>query len=75
MSSVAPVPEAFQRLFLTTNAPMGQTWFLSTSIPLTELALHHQTLALKIPLVAKACGMYGHFCTMSLEGLGSSKQT
>ena len=40
MSSVAPVPEAFQRLFLATDAPMGQTWLLSTHIPLTGVALH-----------------------------------
>jgi hypothetical protein len=59
MSSVAPVPEVFQRLFLAADAPMGQTWLLSTRIPLTELALHLQALASKVPLVAKArdaCG-------------------
>jgi hypothetical protein len=55
MSSVAPVPEVFQRLFLANDAPMGQTWLLSTRLPLTELALHRQALAWKVPLVAKAC--------------------
>jgi hypothetical protein len=57
MSSVAPVPEVFQRLFLATGAPMGQTWLLSTRIPLTELALHRQALASKVPLVAKVLMM------------------
>jgi hypothetical protein len=63
MSSVAPVPEVFQRLFLATDAPMGQTWLLSTRIPLTELALHHQALASKVPSMAKARHAYGHFRT------------
>jgi hypothetical protein len=53
----------FQRLFLATDAPIGQTWLLSTRIPLTELALHCQALASKVPLVAKARDAYSHFCT------------
>ena len=65
MSSVAPFPEVFQRLILATDAPMGQTWLLSSLIPLTELVLHHQALALKVPMVAKARDSYGHFCTAS----------
>jgi hypothetical protein len=65
MSSVAPVPEVFQRLFLATDAPMGQTWLLSTRIPLTELALHRQALASKVPSIAKARDAYGHFRTAS----------
>ena len=55
MSSVAPVPEGFQHLLSATDDPMGQTWLLSTRLPLTELALHRQALAWKVPLVAKAC--------------------
>jgi hypothetical protein len=43
---------------------MGQTWLLSTRIPLTELALPRQALASKVPLVAKACDAYGHFRTV-----------
>ncbi len=65
MSSVAPVPEVFQRLFLATDAPMGQTWLLSTRIPLTDLALHRQALASKVPLIDKARDAYGHFRTGS----------
>jgi hypothetical protein len=65
MSSVAPVPEVFQRLFLASDAPMGQTWLLSTRTPLTELALHCQALALKVPSVAKARDASSHFCTAS----------
>ncbi len=65
MSSVAPVPEVFQRLFLATHALMGQTWLLSTSLMLTELALHREALALKAPLDAKVRDVYGHFCTAS----------
>jgi hypothetical protein len=65
MSSVAPLPELFQRLFLATDAPMGQTWLLSTRILLTELALHWQALALNVSLVAEAGNGYGHFCTAS----------
>jgi hypothetical protein len=44
---------------------MGQTWLLSTHIPLIELALYRQALALKVPLVAKARNAYGHFRTAS----------
>jgi hypothetical protein len=65
MPSVAPVPELSQCLFLAPDAPMGQTWLLSTRIPLTELALHHQALASKVPSVAKACDANGHFRTAS----------
>jgi hypothetical protein len=65
MSSVAPVPEVFQRLFLATDAPMGKTWLLSTRIQLMELALHRQALASKVPLVAKARDAYGYFRTAS----------
>jgi hypothetical protein len=63
MSSVAPVPEVFPCLLLATDAPMGQTWRLSTRIPLTELALHHQALASKVPSIAKARDPSGHFRT------------
>jgi hypothetical protein len=38
MSSVAPVPEVFQRLFLATDAPMGQPWLLSTRIHIDIVA-------------------------------------
>ncbi len=65
MSSVAPVPEAFKRLFLATDAPMGQTWLHSTRIPLTDLALHRQALAVKVPPPAKARNAYGHVRTAS----------
>jgi hypothetical protein len=65
MSSVAPVPEVLQHLFLATNARIGQTWLLSTHIPFTELAPHHQALTLKIPLVAKAREAYGDLRTSS----------
>jgi hypothetical protein len=63
MSSVAPVPEVCQLLFLATDAPMGQTWL--PHILLTELALHRQALAPKAPSVAKARDAYGHFRTAS----------
>jgi hypothetical protein len=65
MSSVAPVPEAFKRLFLATDAPMGQTWLHSTRIQLTDLALHRQALAGKVPPPAKARNAYGHVRTAS----------
>jgi hypothetical protein len=65
MSSVAPVPELFQCFFLATDAPMGQTWLLSTHVLLTELALHRHALASKVPSIAKARDAYGHFCTAS----------
>jgi hypothetical protein len=51
MSSVAPAPEVFQRLFLADAAPMGQTDLASL---LSEVALHHLALASKIPSVPKA---------------------
>jgi hypothetical protein len=65
MSSVAPVPEVFQRLFLATNARMGQTWLLSSRIPLTESVPYRQALASNVPSIAKARDMYGRFCTVS----------
>jgi hypothetical protein len=65
MSSTTPAPEVFSRLFLATDAPMGQTWLLSTCIPLSNAALHHLALAWKVPSIAKARGAYGHFCTAS----------
>jgi hypothetical protein len=43
----------------------GLAWLLSTHIPLMELALHHQALALKVHLVAKARDAYGYFCKAS----------
>jgi hypothetical protein len=61
MSSTAPVPEVFSRFFLADDAPMGQTWLLSTLIPLSEAALHHLAQAWKVPLIAKARNVYGHF--------------
>ncbi len=61
MSSTAPAPEVFSHLFLADDAPMGQTWLLSTLIPLLEAALHHLAQAWKVPLIAKARNAYGHF--------------
>jgi hypothetical protein len=63
MSSTAPAPEVFNRLFLAADAPMGQTWLLSTRIPLSDEALHYRALASKVPSVAKARDAYGHFRT------------
>jgi hypothetical protein len=65
MFSTAPAPEVFSRLFLANNAPMGQTWLLSTHILLLEAALHHLALTSKVPLIAKARDAYGHFCIAS----------
>jgi hypothetical protein len=65
MSSTAPAPADFSRLFLATDAPMGKTWLLSTRIPLTKAALHHLALESKIPSIAKARDAYGHFRTAS----------
>jgi hypothetical protein len=65
MSSTAPPPEVFNRLFFATDAPMGQTWLLSTGIPLLDAALHHLALASKVPLLATARDAYGHFRTAS----------
>jgi hypothetical protein len=65
-TGTASVPEVFYCLFLATNAPMGQTWLLSTHIPLSEAALHHLALELKVPLISKAReDAYGHFCAAS----------
>jgi hypothetical protein len=63
MSSTAPASEVFNRLFLAADALMGQTWLLSTHIPLSDEALHQRALASKVPLVAMARDAYGHFRT------------
>ncbi len=64
MSSVVPAPD-FQRLFLATDAPMGQTWLRSARIQLSKVALHHLALASKVPSVSNARDAYGHFRTAS----------
>jgi hypothetical protein len=65
MSSTAPAPEVFYHLCLAADAPMGQSWLLSTRIPLLEVALNHLALESKSPSIAKAREANGHFCTTS----------
>ena len=65
MSSIEPTTEVLERLFLATDAPLGEAWLLSASIPLSSDSLHHLVLTSKIPSIIQARNSYGHFRTAS----------
>ncbi len=57
--------EALSRMFLDSEAPLGQTWLKSASSPVLAESLHGLALDLNIPLIVKAQNTYGHFRTAS----------
>jgi hypothetical protein len=65
MSSNNPPAEDLPHLFLAPDAPLSQTWLRSARIPFLGDSLHSLVLASKIHSIAKARGMYGHFCMAS----------
>ena len=65
MSSKEISAETLSRLFLAPDAPLGETWLQSASLPLSDDSLPALVLASNIPSMVKARSTYGHFRTAS----------
>jgi hypothetical protein len=57
--------EALARLFLDSDAPLGETWLKMACYTASVESLHALALDANIPSIVKARNTYGHFRTAS----------